>query len=335
MIKNYLNSCFLLFLLGLLACKPQDRYILETKTAFFLAKDKQSGEKQLLSISKNGANQLKLHEVWGISSQNLGDMTGKDMLFWVSETNTNKLHFIDPTTQTIEKTISLGDISPTLICVGDRHLFIGDSVHQKIAFWNMKSEKLEGLQRVESKPLFAEWNSGKFYTAFADKTLAIYSEDIYSYRNKVSLSNPIVGLLLAVKLNELNLIIQTKNANDSLLESKLEVQADNFLTANDIENAPKPYYQKKRISPYSYAPFGKETTTDIRLLNQKLNLPSSAKFLNQNISNFEMDFFDSEIYAQQNDSLKIYSLPQAAYLQKFAYQGELLKGYYYRDYQGE
>lgn len=318
-----LNLLFVLFALLLASCDNDEGFEMVTKKSYLLAKDSVTNKHEILKISDNTAIN------WAVplsSNGILGDICGKNNVFWVSDIQNKEIIQLNAFDESKEKTFQT-TIIPHYICVGESHLIVCDTIAKKIDYIELKNAKSQ-IFSLDEAPMLPTAANHKFYVKEGTKNLGIYDETNFGKRENILFKHKIADIQVDVNV-QVGVWVQTSK-NDTIYQSCISLLFDAFSYPNRFreELAISPY-TKKRYSPYSNKSFGKETLIPVSIYKGKISLLAGEK----NITDFEIDFFDSNIYYLKAGQIYRYNINQKKTNQLGAFSGSFLKSYFYIDSQ--
>ena len=201
------------------------------------------------------------------------------------------------------------------MAVGTSYILLSDTSQRKLGFLRIRDARLVQLQ-LDEAPGQAVYRSAKFFIRLGEKQVGLYHEEALTEVKRWSLQREIVDIQLD---RELYTLIFTR---DSLLyESRI-----NYNT-QQMENVEvKVDYDKIRYPTYKRASFGKEYIREVFIRDQQLSPSNSPK-----ADDFEVDFFESNIYFQRNDSLFTFHILTGATRSAGILDGKMLKAHFFQN----
>ena len=167
----------------------------------------------------------------------------------------------------------------------------------------------------------------KFYVKEGEKNMGIYEETNFGKRVSLSFKYPIQDIQIDVNTSA-GIWVQTY-FKDTTYQSSISLLSDSYNFPNQFhESKPNPNYTKKRYSPYSSKPFGKEYLNAVYFFKGKCSLVSSV----QNMVDFEMNFFESTLFYLKSSKLYLYKVTQKQSIELGTFSGSFLKSYFYLDF---
>jgi len=296
-----------------------EEFFIITRSSYFLVESATSNEKSILQIQDSLVTPNWDRRL-GISRNQLGDLAGVNDQFWVSDISANRLLAIDPETEAIEDIIELGELVPHYMSVGSTHILISDTLHNRLGFLNMRNSELT-LRAASAMPLQSTYRSQKFYVLMAPNQIGVWSERAFALIDVLSLQHQINDIQVD---NQKFVVVYS---GDSLLfESKIDVNTDAFTQIETPTN-----FQKVRLSPFSTANFEKELLTPVALTaNHRI-----ATLSIDQVRDFEVDFFEGELYILQKDTLNRYNAATGSSRFLSTFQGKFIRSYFYQDFIGK
>jgi hypothetical protein len=190
----------------------------------------------------------------------------------------------------------------------------------------LKNEETK-IFNLSEKPAIPVAANHKFYIKQGEKNMGIYEETNFGERENLVFNYPIQDIQVDVNTSA-GIWVQTKN-QDTTYESSISLLSDSYNFADRLrESKTNPPYTKKRYSPYSNKPFGKEYLYPVYLYKGKFSLIASV----QNISDFEMNFFESQVFYLKSSKLYHYNVAKKQTSELGAFSGSFLKSYFYLDF---
>ncbi len=287
-------------------------YIPRTQAAYFLIQDTFSGPKSILSIQK-GRMISSWQEQIGLSTFDLGDMSGNERSFWVSDVARREVLEIDLSNQLVKNRFVVKGLSPHLICIGERQMLISDTSQYKIGFMELKSGALL-IRAVDALPGFATYRSQKFFLVSDGNQIDIYHEKALAKLNTITLSQKIDDIQLDNGFYTYIYGYATRGGFEGRID-----YSTNALSAEVVEKN----FLKSRLSPYKRQNYGREW-----VLNQLLDERRTIKTIN-NIQDYEVDFFESNLYYRKDDSLFVYNYIDQSQKKMGAFTSNFLKSYFF------
>lgn len=273
--------------LFLMSCDyDQDfEFVPATQAAFFLMNE--NGQQQLRKVEADGSILPNWGENLGLAAPD--DIAGNGAELWVSVASDKKLVLLDLETETQKQSFDLGDFQGHYLCMGSRYLLLSDTVNQALGFFHLKDQELIRIS-LNQRPGKAVYRSTKFFLQLGDQSVSIYNEQALAPYAELDFSRPIIDLVLDNRYSTWVISKDTQVYQSSI-----------SWNSNAIEMEAQPFTASKvRYSPYLQANFGKEFTRQLNLVNGRL-----ANSPNPPADDFEVDFFESNIYFTFQDSLRI------------------------------
>ncbi|MEO0469459.1 MAG: hypothetical protein AAF206_07565 [Bacteroidota bacterium] len=290
-------------LCSLVACEFDGdlRYQVRTQRGFFWsqADDGSRG----IWVWQAGNLMPQAEAAWGVAAEDVLSIDGREGELWIGLQNPNEAWQLDPLTDEVLQRIPLGDFQPHFLSIGESTLLLGDSSRQQIAFYDRSSESLV-VDTIPGIPGQMAYRSQKYFVQTGPQQLTIYIESAFAPISEISLSHPIVDLVLD---NGVQTIAITRTGDDFFQS------AINYNT-NRLQDEFSVRYRKLRPTPFDHQIYGREYLQNIQLNGQRL-FPGDL----QPVEDFEIDFFESQLFLIRNDSLIQRSLlsEEERYLQDF------------------
>lgn len=310
--KNlFLLACLLL---ALTACRDLDddsEYAPFTEAGYFLCLDTNGIEYVIIRVDSGGVVTRWSNE------QSLGqitDMKGKGEDLYVASREANFIFHYDLVSGTIKEEWGYLPIRPDFICPGEKYLFISDSLDDQVGFLKLKNGDLV-TQNVTGNPGRVTYNNGKFYVD-VNGAVTIFSEtaltDYYS--------TPAVGDIIDLNVDGLRSLQALSADSAGFYNLTIDGNGD-ILVAGPTAVS----WRSARYSPWINQQFGSEFLENIYLNGTQLSLttiPDSADA-------FEVDFFESKLYAHWADSLRIRSLPGGSLIRSVYFPWMPLRAFFH------
>lgn len=277
---------------GCRALDDDSSYEIDTRSMFFFAENS-SGQAELIRVTPD-AVLTGQEQVYGIETGGLSDFFGHETELWLSNGNQEYIRRIDLREESNYESYTDLGIRPYFICPGRKYLLMADSLSDRIAFMDLKNEKMIRLE-VEGQPGPIFYNNEKFYLILDNNRVVIYNELALTPTQDHFIGKEITQ---AGFDKNLNLRIITQDSSGYFL-NMIEHNAD-FIGFLDQPIT----YQKARYTPYLSARYGTEYLQDIFLGDEELNVSSFP----DSLDHFEVDFFRGRLYGTFRDSLRRYEL---------------------------
>jgi len=225
-------------------------------------------------------------------------------------------------------TINWQNAYPTTICLGKKYLLALDNKNNKIAYFKRKNNDFELVKELQThaEPISAIYHSvGRFYIQIGQYSVGVYDEAGISEVAHYSFMTKLIDLTIDGYFN----IQLTTNQNDSLFYTAY-ISVTNRLPSNETL---LPYSNYKlRYTPFNKPIFETEYLGNVALTNNIIHqVPSTDSILN-----FEVDFNNSTLFYQRNDSLYQYDLQgNKGIINRFLFENQLLGAEHYYERQKE
>ena len=287
-------------------------FFITSRKAFFLLENTTEKTKTILGFSESGLrSDLQLE--WGVSRDQLSDMSAKQQMFWLAIADQQQVIQIDPSSEGVTQSFDTGSLFPHFLSIGDQYLLLSDTINKQIGFLHLASGKMF-LRETQGTPMQAVWKAGKFYIAIKDLGISIFNEVALARQGILPLEGEIVELQAD---QAQSVYVYT---SDSLLESAIEVNADRWLYQERSINA-----VKKRWSTVRTPIFDKEWTSPVQLSSINNLMDPGMVYM----QDFEVDFFESRVFGLRNDSLFSYFLPTSELSYEGEIEGRMIKAYFW------
>lgn len=279
-------------------------YAIESRASFLIAESNASGLPTVWRYQA-GVLQAGWNGDMGVADADFGGLAFKEGSLWLADVGASSILQIDPSSEDVVERIDGLPIRPHYFAIGERHILVGDTSSQQIAFIRRKNGE-EVVIDLDAAPGRVIYNNRLFFLQKGDSSLAIYDEWALTPRNSIDLPHPIQHL----QFNRLrNAFTSMRDGNDDYLGS---VSGSTGLVSREADPVP---YQKIRFTPYLEARFGSEWPDDLRLTDGELS--SERLFFPMSMTNFEADFFAAKLFYQSGDSLYFYDLATQTGLDQF------------------
>ena len=278
----------ILFILSLLAACEFDgdlRNQVRTQRGIFWSQA-DDGSRRLWSL-QDGDFRAEPEIAWGISSADVLRLTEAEGLLWIALQNPNAIWSIDPVTDEIQQRIPLGSVRPDFLSIGENSILTGDSSSRQLAFFDRNAEELI-VDTLSGQPGHMVYRSQKYYVQTDTQEVSIYIEPAFAPISVVRLSHPIVEMGLD---NGVQTIVVTQAPNEF-------VQANINYNTNRLQTEFSVRYRKFRPTPFDHQIYGREYLENARL-NDLRFFPGDL----QPTTDYELDFFESQLYLIRRDSL--------------------------------
>ncbi|MEM7369193.1 MAG: hypothetical protein AAF587_11385 [Bacteroidota bacterium] len=309
---------FFLLSLLLIACRfdGDEVYYPVTERGYILGIHPLDGSKEILRI-----DQQSLHRHWENSWQGLGgkisDMAGQEDRLWLSSGEGNRLIEIDLKTETQVRQIDLPQFSPHYLSIGTTYVLLSDTLSNQVAFLNQKTESLTVLA-LDHQPGEAMYIAPVFYLLMGQKEIQILHETALAPLGELSLEHPHESLAYDYRNT---VICYSRRTEDSVL-FQTDIDVNTFQILAPAVQLP---FNKVRHSPYRSQNFGKERTNSVRLLTNGNLTPEVFEA----VTDFEIDFFESNYYYVRRDSVFRYHIDSQSRSALGAFGGTFHKSFFY------
>jgi hypothetical protein len=327
-IKIRNRSLVLFLLLGMMAfwaCKyDQDApYYVRTQAMFFLVENP-PGDISVSRIDSSGIR-LNWEQTLDLQAGAISDLDGKPGFLWLADVASGAIHKVNPGTGQIEESFSTGNLLPHRLAVGEIYMMFGDTVADKIGLIRIRNGKTE-IFDAGGKPGMIRYRSQKFYYVTGQDSLTLFHEKALARMLQTGFERPIRDMQFD-EGRHLHIYTAAPDSN-RLYEATIDLNAD---ALDQPESLPDPFFRKARLSPYNYAPFGREFTQDLFQRQNRLFLGSGAPVdgIPSDVDDFEMDFFESVVYYVSGDSLRRFDLVSGEQSLPLLFSDRILKSYVY------
>ncbi|MEM7654981.1 MAG: hypothetical protein AAF399_02535 [Bacteroidota bacterium] len=306
-----------MILSGIVACQfdADEAYYPFTQAAYLLYQGEENSETHLIQV-KGTQSTWAWEEQW--SPGPLLAMTGNATQLWLSMGN--EIIELDLSSESLVQRIPLDSLQGHFLAVGRQELLVVDSNRQEMGFLPLDGgsivrRSLEG-QPTLTPAYFAE----VFYLPLDSQRVLLYHELAYAPLNEVALSAPIQGISPDY-VQSIACLLQFPG------DSTLSIQS---LDANTRRLAGPPRripWQQIQFSPFQVVRFGKEFTSNARLLGTK-SVPSVL----ESVESYAFDFFENHSYYHNSAGLSRYDFRNRVRdsLLPLPYSGRLTTSHFYR-----
>lgn len=286
-----------------------------TRAAYFLAVNPLTGENAVHKYA-DGEFEMGWNQRFGISDGDVGDLFSSESTIWLSAASTGRLLEIDPADNSILQDISMPH-RVDFFAIGARQIFAVDTAQDQYSFYRHRNGDVVTID-VNGSAGPVLYNNTRFYFQSDSSTISIIDEYALTSRAEATPTRRISDF----QFNRFkNIVLNTSDASGS--HFILLSGVDDLLVGGEAPVT----YTKARYTPYLEARFGREWVEDVRLEGN--SLISGAFVLADSVRNFEVDFFESDLYYQWGDSLYLYDLELNSLSDKAFFDWELQKSAYW------
>jgi hypothetical protein len=278
------------------ALDTDDAYYPVTKQQFLLVGDAQ---RNLLHIQQGEVNDDWLSQQGWAAQVNDMDVSGD--IFWFASGQSQELFRWDAATGE-NQIFSTSPFQPHAIVAGDRFLTLVDSVNQKLGFWDPETASFLIDMPWESEIGDALYISGKYFLQKGKRKIEVLLESNLQTAAEISFEKDILNIQLSPSLS---LYVLTA---DSLV---YEQTISYFSYTPAIYSRRLGSYDGIKITPYLRAQYGKEWLGNIWEQNQNLFNRNPNFLIINDVTNYVVDFFESQLFFQRNDSLYSHDIREA------------------------
>lgn len=272
-----------------------DAYYPVTQEQFLLTGDT---DRQLLHIQQDELNMDWLSQQ-GWSAQ-VNDMDVSEEHFWFASGQSKELFRWNGLTGENQR-FSTAPFQPHAIIAGNSYLLLIDSVNQKLGFWDPESASIIIDMPWEHKIEEALYLSGKFFVQKGPRHIDVFLESNLQPTAEISFDKDIIRLQFNVSKS---LYVLTK---DSMVYQQA---ISYFFYTPALQPSRLIGYDGITITPYLRTQYGKEWLSNIWEQNQSVSSRNPNFIIGKHISSYAVDFFESKVLFQRNDSLYSYDLRQ-------------------------
>lgn len=288
-----------------------------TRSALLLVGDSLDADRHLLNITdKNLAGAWEQNLNLAGTLRHLASFENE---CWLSTENPGQVHRLDMPTGQLAETFSTEGLQPEYICVGEDYLLVSDKQTAQIGFIHKKKGTLTILD-VPELPGEAVYRSRKFYLQVGNQSVRIFREEAIADLETVSFSRPITDLQVD---NQISILVFTRDS--TLFRASIDYNTNSLSLPETLENS-----DQTEVSPIRVAQYGKEWLREVRLRNGQLSLGNRGQ-----VTDFEVDFFDAQIYYAAEDSLFQYAIREQKNTAVGSFSGEILNSFFFREVIGE
>lgn len=287
--KKLLSLILPLLCLSACVLENDEAFLPSTQRGFLLLEDQENGQKSICEILDSSLSK-NIHQSpeWDIEEPII-DIAGWEGWLYVL-TEEAIIYRIDLSGNSSKWRIQIPDTRPSSITAGERSLLLGDSLNKQLIFVEDKGNNWEWTAiPVERRPGKALYRSSKFFVPMDSIWLESWHETGFSKLSEVEIGRPIVD-------------IQANNRIE--VQTLCREEAQWFLGGIDWNNSnwTSPLVETPvrlfRTTPYFRSSYEKEWLRDIRVDS------SRRLFFTNNIRALEVDFFESNVFLQHNDTLR-------------------------------
>ncbi|MEZ4828088.1 MAG: hypothetical protein R3C61_17660 [Bacteroidia bacterium] len=282
------------------------RFVPQTGSVFL-----HTGERNVIKITDTGATaEWKLAGAW----EKVDDISGTQKTLWLAEGSTRQIWEYNPVEEQIVRSRETGTLSPHFIAAGDKVVAVCDTSEHLLGFFRQKDQVFTVVD-PGFVPGRLAYRNGKFYIVADQKNVAVYDEQAYAQIGFVAFSHQIVSVEADARSR---IFVHTREGSNSW-QGMIEYNTNSI----GIEEQPVGY-KKIRYTPYVEKPLGKEYIRDIQLVNGRLNIEGTPE-----CTDFEADFFESNVYLVQRDTLFSFEIATGKQAAILPFTGNFLKGWYF------
>ncbi len=306
-----------------ISCNYDDNtaFYVETEISFLLYEIPNSNQQSIISIENNEVTYDWQRSV-GISPASLGDMEGKDGYLWISDIDNKRIIQIIPDDRRIEEIYDTGNMSPHHISIGERYIAITDTTQRSIAFIHLRKGDIF-VRSLEERGGIIHYKSNKFYVQAGKQRIAIFNAQALANTHTLEVTGSIKDLQEA---EDRFIAVYSVQQTEQLFTSRIDINIDAFTI---LESSTR--FTKIRHSPFNAANFGKEYLEDVSL-DSNGNISSIGL---TEIDDYEVDFFEGEVYFQRDDSLFKYQIATQENTFLGQIEGKMRSSWFYKDFIGE
>ena len=283
-----------------------------TKAAYILLADSLEQNKRILRVNQN-----VFEPNWQLSFgiNQVSDITGLGNLLWLANVSSQQIAQVDLAENQIQESFNTAPLFPHYICVGTDYVLISDTVNQALGFLRLKNGALT-QRSLDRPPGMASYRSGRFYVRVGKFEIVAWQEQALANIGNWTFTHQIVDIQ---QDNMLSTYIYTKDT--ALFQSAI-----NYNTLQLDRDELAVTFDKIRHTPYQNVNFGKEYLSNVFLTGSRLSMRKAPE-----ANDFEVDFFESNIYLQYGDSLYAYLIPEDKNIPLGQLSGKMLKAHYLRE----
>lgn len=305
-------------LLALSGCNGWDddsEYESRTRAAYFLSEQSATGLNAVHKLA-DGALEYSWQQRFGIPDGQVGGLFSSSTSIFISDAPGGRLLEIDPATNEVLLEVGFPH-RVDHFAGGLKQLLAVDTLADRYSFYNLRNGDLVTID-LQGAAGPALYNNSRFYLQAGERTISALDEYALTSRHDAQLQHPITEF----QFNKFkNVIVNTRDSSAAYFV--LLSGVDDRLVSVE---APV-LYTKIRYSPYLEARFGKEWLEDLRLEAGKIY--SGQTELQDSVSNFEADFFESVLYFQRGDTLYQQNLKTNALERRYYFDWQIRRSGYW------
>lgn len=301
--------------LGTVACEfDQDLpYLPQTRVAAFLLADSAGLPAEIRLIRENEVIPA-WHRTLEPAIERPGDMVGAGPSLWLALPEQQQVLQVNLPKGEVQRTFSTEPLTPHVLCLGDGHLFMGDSLRQEIGVLDLEGHEL--IRRAVSlPPRRALYRNKKFFVQLGERQMLIFHELAYAPLATHTTTKPVEDMQLD---NGTRTVLYLREGGQTFRASI------DYNTHALSEGAIAQELLKERLSPYKRATFGKAWLADVRLGPDRFLAGMTG------IRDFEVDFLEARVYALRHDSLFRVPLPEGSPELLGTAEGRFLRAHFYQ-----
>jgi len=305
-------------LLALPGCGFDDdrEYAIETKAGFFLGEDSLSRQRGVAKWTPDGL-ELDWQSRLKVGAGELSTMVLAEGSVWVGDINSNLLVAGDPETGAEKARITTG-VAPHFFAVGDRYIVIADSTQELLVWYHRRKEELFSIE-LPAPPQRILYNSRTFFVQVGPSDVWVMDEHALADRSRNEFEHPIQFMQFN-QFNNIDLVTHDGSQAYTAL-----VSGADYLTAR---NETAVDYSQIARTPYFEARFGQEWLQDVVLVGNEVQ--TGNQVIQDQASSFGVDFFESKLFAQTNDSLVRIDLSTRSIEGAYPYTDRILSSVFWR-----
>lgn len=269
------------------------------------------GSKSLLRYS-NPVIDLNWNTNAGIANHDLGDATMVENKVWLSNTNSKEIVVVSPSSAKIIERYDNLPIVPHFLAVGEKQVFVSDTIAQKVAFVKRRNGKVQTLE-IEGKSGQCIYNAGTFFFQSGDQSVGILNEQAMTLQATIDIGKSIDVL----QFDRYKSVIVSAHDSSKFYQALVSYTRESETKTPFVVN-----YSKVCATPYFAAKYGTEYLLSLYLKQSRIETASSV-LIEPNVDDFEVDFFEGTILFKRNDSLHIKSITTGIEEAQFPFSGTM------------
>ncbi|MEL6670801.1 MAG: hypothetical protein AAFR61_01365 [Bacteroidota bacterium] len=255
---------------------------LQTVAGHFLVEDS-LGRPQLWQWTPDG-----MGPEYPFARDAVGDLARWQEEAWVSLPEQQLLVQFHPQSLAIVQQISTAPYQAHYFQPGSREILLSDTMQKALIFYGKKDGRFLAADSLGT-PGPLDYRSSHFYVAYAHGLVAIWQEDALAIRRSHVLPAPITDWQQEPTFRNIGF-----GATDSGLW-QVNLNVNDYLLENDPALTS---FEKVRISPYLRRIYEKESLATFRLSQGQITGVGLT-----GVQDFEMDFFENQLFFKQNNQL--------------------------------